>query len=138
MIEKNLHLQPTPMRTMPNGGQLRVGNPGNRGGAGAMSNELRERLRGSLEERMNTLEEVIDDESLRPADRLRAIELLLKYGIGVAKDSESWDRWSVVELVADLGAVVARHVDANTLGQIKEGWHQYFTITDGEEEADYG
>ena len=138
MTEKNQHLQPTTMRTMPNGGQLRVGNPGNRGGVGAMSSQLRETLRGTLEERMHTLEEIIGDPSVRTSDRLRGIELVLKYGIGVAKDSESWDRWAVVELVADLGAVVARHVDADALAKIKEDWREYFRVTDADEEAAYG
>ena len=29
---------------------------------------------------------------------------------------------------------VARHIDADALAKIKEEWHGYFTITDGEEE----
>ena len=60
--------------------------------------------------------------------------MLLKYGIGVAKDSESWERYAVVQLVAELGGVVARHVDAPTLAKIKEGWHEYVMGLEDEEE----
>ena len=115
------------MRTTKTGGQLRVGNPGNRGGLGAMSNRLREKMRGSLEDRLNTLENIIDDDEIHPREKLRALELYLKYAVGVAKDADAWNRWDVVQLVADLGAVVARHVDAGTLSQIKRGWREILT-----------
>ena len=43
------------------GGALRVGNPGNRGGPGRPRSALRERLRGSLDERVGVLEEIADE-----------------------------------------------------------------------------
>ena len=83
----------TGLRTVPplirqtHGGALRAGGtPGNRGGTGAPSSELRARLRGSASERVAIAEEIADDPQASNADRLRAIDLLFKYGLGAAED----------------------------------------------------
>lgn len=69
------------------GGALRAGGtPGNRGGAGAPPSELRARLRGSASERVAIAEEIADDPDATNSDRLRAIELLLKFGLSQEVD----------------------------------------------------
>lgn len=76
-----------PIRTPAHGNwKLQVGNPGNRGGPGVPPSALRERLRGSMGERVEVLEEIADDPDSRPADRIRAINPLAKYGLGTTKE----------------------------------------------------
>lgn len=64
--------------------------PGAGGGAkngalgGRPPSAIRERCRGSFVERIPILEEIADDDSLRPNDRVKAIDVLAKYG-GVDK-----------------------------------------------------
>lgn len=58
------------------------GVPANRGGPGRPPSELRERLRGSLQHRVQVLEEIADDPAALPSDRVRAIEVMLRYGLG--------------------------------------------------------
>ena len=63
------------------GGQL-----GNRGGPGKPPSVLRERLRGSLDERVVVLEEIADDETAAHRDRIRAVDTLAKYGLGAIRE----------------------------------------------------
>jgi hypothetical protein len=57
--------------------------PGNTPGTGRPPSELRARLRGSFEKRIQVLEAFADgDVDCSPSDRLRAIELLARYGLG--------------------------------------------------------
>lgn len=64
-----------------NGGTLKIGNPGNKGG-GRLPEELRGRCREALNEALSALEKKIP--IMRPADLIRTVELLAKYGIGPA------------------------------------------------------
>jgi hypothetical protein len=65
------------------GGLIRRGSlPGNTPGTGRPPDELRARMRGSLDQRMHVAEEVLDDPRAAVADRLRALEFLAKYGLG--------------------------------------------------------
>jgi hypothetical protein len=63
-----------------------AGVPGHRGGPGRPPSALRERLRGSFEERIAVLEEIADDDEADPQDRIRAIDTLAKYGIGALRE----------------------------------------------------
>ena len=74
--------------SQPHGGKLRHGarRGTNRGGTGRPPSEIRERLRGSFDERVAVLEDIADSEAHAPADRLRAIDLLAKYGLGTTKE----------------------------------------------------
>ena len=47
---------------------------------------MRERLRGSFEDRVTVLEEIADDEAADPQDRIRAVDTLAKYGIGTLRE----------------------------------------------------
>jgi hypothetical protein len=62
------------------------GVPGHRGGPGRPPSALRERLRGSFEQRIAVLEAIADDEGAEPQDRIRAIDTLAKYGIGTLRE----------------------------------------------------
>ena len=62
------------------------GVPGHRGGPGRPPSALRERLRGSFEDRVTVLEEIADDEAADPRDRIRAVDTLAKYGIGTLRE----------------------------------------------------
>jgi hypothetical protein len=67
----------------PHGGAIKQGgNVGNRGGMGAVPSAIRERLRGSFAQRITVLEAIADDPDLSPADRIRALDLMARYGIG--------------------------------------------------------
>ena len=68
------------------GGALRVGNPGNRGGPGRPPSALRERLRGSLDERVAVLEEIADNPDASDRDRIKAVDILGKYGLGTVRE----------------------------------------------------
>ena len=71
----------------PHGGALLAGGqPGNRGGLGKPPSALRERLRGSLDERVVVLEQIADDESATHRDRIRAVDILAKYGLGQLRE----------------------------------------------------
>jgi hypothetical protein len=68
----------------PHGGAIKQGgNTGNRGGMGAVPSAIRERLRGSFAERIAVLEDIADNAE-NDTDRLRAIELMSRYGLGAA------------------------------------------------------
>ena len=78
-----------PLVRQPHGGALRTaGTPGNRGGAGAVPSELRARLRGSAGERVAIAEDIADDPDATNSDRLRALDLLFKYGLGAAEEDK--------------------------------------------------
>lgn len=57
-------------------------------GPGRPSSVIRQKLRGSFEQRIKTLEEIADaasDDKVSTADRLKAIDLMGKYGVGAVK-----------------------------------------------------
>lgn len=81
-----------------NGGRLRNGGT-NKGGPGRPTSALREKLRGSFKRRVKILEEIADGDAVQIvkdaqghetdmrvsapiADRLKALDLLAKYGLG--------------------------------------------------------
>ena len=77
----------------PHGGALRHGAvPGtNSGGTGRPPSAIRERLRGSFDERVAVLEDIADSNAESTADRIRAIDLLAKYGLGTLKEISTED-----------------------------------------------
>lgn len=86
---RNSGRKPTGPRLVeqPHGGALLEGGlPGN--GGGRPSSELRARLRGCLEARLNVVLEILDDPEARPADKLGALHFLARYGLGVASATE--------------------------------------------------
>ena len=108
----------------PHGGALLPGAGGGpQPGSGRPPSELRERLKGSLAERVKIIEEIADEITHSPADRLRAIDLLAKYGLGTKEEitlvSEdvrtrlerqvsliaARPTWTREDLLAELGAI---------------------------------
>jgi hypothetical protein len=74
-------------------GKLRRGSkPGtNRGGAGRPPSEIRARLRGSFDARIGILEQIAGDPAVSTADRIRALDLLAKYGLGTQQEHSGPD-----------------------------------------------
>ena len=62
------------------GALLSGGVPGNRGGTGRPKSEVRLRCRGSFDQRIPIIEAIIDSGESSSADKLRAMDLLGKYG----------------------------------------------------------
>ena len=117
---KTPELSPVPLRPQPHGGALRSGNPDPPTTGGRPPSELRRVLRQSAGDRIKILEEIADGPGMKPRDRLQAIDVLLRYGLG---PREGWDREAVVDLMQELGTVVAELVDdQQVLLAIKERW----------------
>lgn len=74
-----------PLVPQPHGGAIRRGGtPGNRGGG--VPSVLRARLRGSLKKRVRIAEQIADDPESLPVDRLRALDFLARYGLGLLQE----------------------------------------------------
>lgn len=107
------------------GALLGGGLPGHAGGGGRPSSALRERLRGSFQERVKVLEEIADDPRADPQDRIRAIDILAKYGLGVTRElsvDEVRDR--LRETVALIRRTLSPHQATEVLGQLRQVWTQ--------------
>lgn len=71
----------------PHGGALLPGAGGGpQPGAGRPPSVIRERLRGSFAERIKILEAIADDPEVSPSDRVKAIDMLAKYGLGTRQE----------------------------------------------------
>lgn len=107
------------------GALLDRGLPGHAGGGGRPSSALRERLRGSFQERVKVLEEIADDPKADPQDRIRAIDVLAKYGLGVTREltvDEVRDR--LRETVALIRRVLPPEQATAILTLLREVWTQ--------------
>lgn len=70
----------------PHGGALLSGGkPGHAPGTGRPASLIRKKLRGSFAQRIKTLEEIADTAE-NNNDRLKAIDLMGKYGLGTTKE----------------------------------------------------
>lgn len=67
---------------------LLTGNPGNKGGLGATPSVIRDALRGSFATRVAILETIADGKlpNAEVGDRIKAIDMLAKYGLGAMKE----------------------------------------------------
>lgn len=75
----------TPLMVVPSHGKglIRVGSlPGNTPGTGRPPSAIREQLRGSFSDRIAVLEGIADKEDSSASDRIRAVDVLAKYGLG--------------------------------------------------------
>lgn len=100
-VKPETTVQTGEMRPGPRGGMLRVGGkPGNKGGPGATPSVIRERLRGSFQKRIWVLEQIAEDPHVSTADRMRAIDLLAKYGLGTTvTETDTEGRDTVIRVV---------------------------------------
>ena len=90
------------------GGALKAGGtPGHKGGTGRPPSKIREAARLAFSERIEVLTAIADDEEAKAVDRIRAIDLLGKFG-GVAELALTTDEQRTTgeltsENVPDLG-----------------------------------
>jgi len=63
------------------GGALRNGGP-SKGGTGRPASEIRSQCRGSFANRIHVAEQIADSAKASESDKLRALDLLGKYGVG--------------------------------------------------------
>jgi len=74
---------PEALQPQPHGGALLSGGQlGNRGGSGHPPSVIRARCRESFLSRVSIAERIADDESQDARDRLKALELLARLGLG--------------------------------------------------------
>ncbi len=110
----------------PHGGALLgSGLPGHVGGGGRPSSVLRERLRGSFQDRVKVLEAIADDSEADPQDRIRAIDVLAKYGLGVTRElsvDEVRDR--LRETVGLIRRVLPPDQATEILTRLRQVWTQ--------------
>ena len=122
---KKTPIPPGALVVPPHGnGRLRHGSrKGNTPGTGRPSSAIRERLRGSFEERIEVLEEIADDPRQTPADRTRAIDLLAKYGLGTLKEVSTEDvRDKLRETISLIRAELPRDHAENLLERMRTIW----------------
>jgi len=100
-----------------NGGTLKTGNPGNRGGPGRPRSAIRAAALRAFDERLPLLTAIADNDGQRAADRLKALALLARYGGLAQQDSLPDDLLRA--LAADVRAEVA---DGDTLRRIHGHW----------------
>ena len=86
-----------------NGAEIPLGahprnSAGKKGRSGRPPSAMRDMCRLSFEERVAGLTHIIDDPKSRAADKVRAMDLLGKYGIGVLKEVQGaqYDRMEIV------------------------------------------
>jgi len=114
---------PALVRQSHGGAILGGGLPGHAGGGGRPSSALRERLRGSFQERVSVLEEIADDPTADPQDRIRAIDVLAKYGLGLTRElsvDEVRDR--LRETVALIRRALPPEQATEILRSLREVW----------------
>lgn len=81
----------TPPRVAPEHGHGRLfrgGVPGNRGGTGRPPSAIRGARRTVLGERLGALVRIADDPNATASDRIRAFEVLARYGLGTHDATE--------------------------------------------------
>jgi hypothetical protein len=105
----------------PHGGAIRYGNrPGQTpGGIGRPPSELRARLRGSFEDRAHVLEEIASDPNASASDRMKALDLMLRYGLGTHTEHEV--RAESLQLSGDVSEALRRALrDPGVRGWLQE------------------
>jgi len=125
------------------GALLKGGVPGHRGGTGRPPSEIRERLRGSLSDRVSVLEEIADrpreanvtcpecgsEVAVNPpandGDRIRAIDTLAKYGLGTLKEvsvDQVQDRLrTTLAIIRDR---LDEHVAEGLINELRGAWRE--------------
>lgn len=126
-----------PLVPQPHGGALQVGNPGNVGGPGRPPSAIREDLRGDFDERRRVLREIADanlpirekcpacghepkpttTELVAVRDRVRAIDIMGKYGLGTVREL-SVDH--VKSRLEEMYRLLAVELDAKTFQRIDQ------------------
>ncbi len=79
--------------------------------AGRPPSVIRERCRGSFEDRIAVLEEIVDDAKVSAGDRIRALDLLGKYGLGTQQQHSGPDGGVIPLGVVELPMIVTQEDD---------------------------
>jgi len=105
----------------PHGGALVPGAGGGpQPGSGRPRSVIKAAVREGLAEQISVLTEIVDDELSRESDRIRAIDLMAKYGLCT---KGGWDREDVIAFTQELGAAVSiRIADQEVLEALKKDW----------------
>lgn len=83
MTPRDADIPPPPLGTLvpqAHGGAIRRGNPGNKGGRPTTA--IRRRLRDAGAHRIKVLKEIADNPREGATDRLKAVDLMLRHGLG--------------------------------------------------------
>ena len=92
-------------------------------GTGRPPSAIRERLRGSFDERVAVLEDIADSDMESTGDRIRAIDLLAKYGLGTLKEISSEQVQQRLRDTIDLIRRRLPEAEANALlTEMREVW----------------
>lgn len=83
-------------------------------GPGRPASEIRKRLRGTFSERLDILEDIARNGE-KSSDRLKALDLMAKYGLGAAKGYDE-------ALVEALGKAVAEELSDEVWERIRAKW----------------
>ncbi len=101
------------------GGSLRNGGT-NKGGPGRPPSKVRQRCRDSFEDRLPFLEGVVDDDEERMSERLKAHEMLGRFG-GVDKVALTVDEQPEQELTPERIAGIMEQIQRiKTVGQLEK------------------
>lgn len=105
----------------PHGGALVPGAGGGRQPrSGRPPSAVKAACRESLGDCIEILGKIADDKTARASDRIRAIDVMAKYGLG---GNGRWHIEDVIALTQELGGAVARHLrDEDAVEAIKEEW----------------
>lgn len=91
-------------------------------GTGRPPSEIRKRLRGSFDERVKVLEEIADS-SDDDGDRIKAIDLLAKYGLGTVQEVSVEDvRDRLTRTVAEIRGALTEEQANVVLERIRPIW----------------
>ena len=128
--QKSPRISPTPAAgelVRPNHGRGRIrhgSRPGTHaGGTGRPPSELRQRCRGSFGDRISIAEQIADGRHFRPADRLRAIDLLGRYGLGsVTEVSVDEVRDCLHLTIAKIRELLPEEQSETLIGQLRQVW----------------
>lgn len=96
-MAKNAKIPPKiPDRVPAHGnGRLLTGHPGPHApGAGRPPSAIRASMRASLDVRLTVAEDIADDKDAAPSERLKALELLARYGLGHSDTMTSKQRFA--------------------------------------------
>lgn len=96
---------------------------GKPGRSGRPPSAIRARLRGSFANRVKILKEIADSEDSRGSDRLKALDLMAKYGLGEAK---GYDEALVEALGESVRSVLDRELSDEVAdrvwGEVRDTW----------------
>jgi hypothetical protein len=84
-----------------NGGSLRRGGGNPKRTGGHPPSQVREKLRGDFDKRRKILCEIADDPKASASDRLKAVDLLGKYGLGTTVTETDTDGRDVIRVIRE-------------------------------------